>query len=369
MSTISTAFNGITTGSCAEIVIDITETALSQANLGTPTGTLGALVSPENKGTFELILDPNKSRPTSGSHRKVYTKDVAPVCNQDTEADGPCATPSFTPDSVASNFKFVEHRIDLSIQRKITMDLEAFKSFCINPKEYLAKRLTAFRQGVLQEINTKLIDRVIAYAGNYADGTNSISAPKNVSFLTSGAGGYLFDPTGYSKIKDEYAKLGHPYTTPFVVGGSQVATLLSNSNFYGGTNFNGVTNYAIPNVGVDYGIDVAFADGDNHLLTWDAGSIQAVGYNDITDDMTALSIPMLREKIRVPDPFGTGLGDWDYYFQVDETGCVYEMRWEKWFDALLPVPYDGTCGKKPVLNFLVDCNGNSCPDSSYSVPA
>lgn len=356
MSTVSTAFSAITTGSCAEVIIDLSETALSQANLGTPNGVLGALTSDLNKQGFELSLDPNKSRPASGSHRKVYTSDVVPLCNQDTTAEGACASPSYSADAVASKFKAVEHRINQSIQRKITLDLDAFKSFCLSPREYMAKRLIAMRQGVLDEINSKLIDGVIAYNGNYADGTSSISQSKEVSFTTSTN---IFDPRGYAKVKDEYAQLGHPYIIPIIVGGSHIQGLITNAQFLGGTNAAGVNTYVLPNAFLDYGVDVAYGAG-SHLLTWAPGSIQAVGYNDVTDDMIATSVPMHREKMRIPDPFGAGLGTWDFYFNVDSTGCIYEMRYELWFDAIVPVPYDGTCGKKPILHFEVSCDANAC---------
>jgi len=365
MGTISTAFNAITNASCAEIVIDITETALSTSNLGTPQGFLGAVTSAENVGSFELALNPNKDRPSAGSFTKVYTSDTIPLCNQDTEAGGACATPSYTPDDVASKFKAVEHQVNESIQRKITMDLEAFQSFCISPAEYLRKRLLAMRQGVVAEINGKLVPKAIAYAGAYANGVSSVTPSVNVSFITANAnGGYMFDPTGYAKIKDEYARIGSPYNTPFIVGGSHVGTLETFNGFtQGGTNVNGVTRTAIPNLWLDYTVDEVFADGNNNLVTWSPGVLQAVGTSAISDAMIALSVPNFREKMRVPDPFGTGLmGDWDFYFDVDSTGCIYEMRWEKYFDLITPVPY-GTCANKPILNFTVDCEGNACPDS------
>ena len=364
MSTISTAFSAITTGSCAEIVIDITETALSTSNLGQPKGFLQAVTSAENVGSFELVLSPNQDRPTAGSHRKVYTSDTIPLCDQDTTADGPCATPAYTADDVAAKFKAVEHRIDESIKRTITLDLDEFKAFCIAPQDYIRKRLLAMRNGVQQEVNAKLVPKAIAYAGAYANGVSSVSPTVNVSFITANLnGGYMFDPTGYAKIKDEYAQIGSPYVSPFIVGGAHVGTLQTLGAFMGGANVNGVTSTAIPNLYLDYEVDTTFADGNNNLVTWAPGALQVAGTNVVSDAMIQVSVPMFREKMRVPDPFATGLGDWDFYFNVDATGCIYEMRWEKYFDLLTPVPY-GTCANKPILNFTVDCTGNECPDSS-----
>lgn len=363
MSTISTAWSAVTTGSCAEIVIDITETALSSANQGQPKGFLQAVTSTENVGSFELVLNPNQSRPTADSHRKVYTSDIIPLCNQDTTADGACATPSYSADDVEAKFKAVEHRIDESIKRTITMDLEAFQSFCLAPADYLRKRLLAMRDGVQQEVNAKLVPKAIAYVGSYYDGVDSLTNPKNVSFITdNSAGGFLFDPTGYAKIKDEYAKIGSPYVTPFIVGGSHIGTLLTFAQFQGGANVNGVTSAVVPNVYLDYEVDVSYADGNNNIITWAPGALQVAGTNAISDAMTQFSVPGLREKTIVPDPFNTGLGDWDFYFNIDETGCIVELRWEKYFDLLTPTPY-GTCANKPILAFTVDCEGNECPDS------
>ena len=361
MSTVSTAFSNVTTDSCSLLVLDITETALSQANLGTPKGVLSALISPTNKAGFMLDLSPSKERPSSTSVRKVYTSDTVGLCNQDTTPDGACATPSFSTDDVAGSFKSVEHRIEQGIQRKIVLDVEEFKAFCLTPAEYLTKKLLAMRDGVHQEINSKLTDTVIAYAGTYADGTSSISATKAVSFTNSTSN---FDPRGYAKIKDEYAKLGHQFSTPIIVGGSHISSLETLAAFSGGTNAQGTNLYRLPNVYQDYGVDIALANGENNLITWSPQSIQVATYNDVSADMVRLSVPFSREKSIVPDPFGTGLGDWSFYFDVDSTGCKYELRWELWFDAITPVPYDGTCAKKPILLFTADCDANACPDSS-----
>jgi len=367
MSTISTAYNSGIDSCCAKVVVAIDQIN-SSANVAQPTGVLNALISPENKGTFELVLDPNKDRPTEDSFRKVYTKDVAPVCNQDTTADSACATPTFTPDTLSNAYIHAEHEINSSIKREIVLDLNGFKAFCVNPTEYIANRLLAFRAGVWAEINTKLISTVAGYVGAYADQTspaNSISAPKSVSFLTPGAiAGFSFDPTGYGKIKDEFAKLGYAYEAPIVVGGSQLSVLQSNAGYYTGANLNGVVGAAIPNLYVDYGVDTYFGDGINHAITWKPGAVQVATVNDISDAMIQLSIPNQRERMRVASPFGDPF-TWDFYFDIDATGCQYKLKWQLWFDALLPVPYDGTCAKKPVLNFTINCDGNTCPDSSF----
>ena len=363
MSTISTAFSAITRGSCAEIVIDVTETLLSTSNLGQPKGFLAAVTSPENKGSFELALNPNQDRPTSGSHTKVYTTDTIPLCDQDTTADGACAVPSYSADDVAAKFKAVEHRIDESIQRKIVLDVEEFQKFCISPEDYIRKRLLAMRDGVQQEVNSKLVPKAIAYAGAYSNGVSSVDPSQNVTFIkANSAGGYMFDPTGYAKILDEYAKIGSPYVSPFIVGGSHVGTLQTLGGFMGGSNVNGVNSTAIPNLYLDYTVDTTLADGNNNLVTWKPGTIQAVGTNAVSDAMIRLSVPNKVEKMRVPDPFGTGLGDWDFYFYANETACIYELRWEKYFDLIVPTPF-GVCANKPILNFTVDCEGNECPDS------
>ena len=364
MSTVSTAHGALSWESCSLLVLDVTETSLSTSNLGAPKGFLEAVTSDQNVGSFQLAINPNKDIPGASSFQKVYTTDTIPLCNQDTTAQGACITPSYSADDVEAKFKAVEHRIEESIQRKITMDLDGFKQFCLSPQEYLRKRLLAMRDGVHAEINAKLVPKAIAYAGAYSTGVSSVTPSVAVSFMVDGAnGGKLFDPTGYAKILDEYAKIGSPYVTPFVVGGSHAAYIKTFAGFATGANQNGVTSSIIPNLYVDYTVDTTFENGLNNLVTWAPGTIQVAGTNAVTDNMIAYSRPMEREKARVADPFGTGLGEWDFYFNIDETGCIIELRWEKYFDLIVPTPY-GTCASKPILNFLVDCDGNSCADSS-----
>ena len=61
---------------CAIQVQSVINTLQSQALLGTPNGVLSGLTSPLNRQGFKLALAPNKDRPSSTSHRKVYTEDV-----------------------------------------------------------------------------------------------------------------------------------------------------------------------------------------------------------------------------------------------------------------------------------------------------
>lgn len=370
MSTINTAYNSITDSTCALTVLAI-EKVNSNTEVLKTIGSWQALTSPLNKGTFTLNLDPNKGRPTTvDSFRKIYTKDIKPICDQDTEADDACANPTFgSGDDVAGNYVFAQHLIDLSIKREIALDDQEFENFCINQEQYIADRLLAFRSGVLEELNLKVNQRLVTYMARYSDQTapdNSVSEPKSVSFLVpNGAGGFVFDPTGYAKIKDEYNKLGYSYVSPIVVGGSQLSVFQTNASFMGGTNVNGVTSTSVPNLFVDYGVDSVMNDGNNHLFTWRPGALQVVSANAITDQMIRNSVPNQRERMRVTSPFGDGL-TWDYYYDVAANGCDRTIKFQLWFDVIEPVPYDETCAKAPVLHFLTGCTANSCASSGYS---
>jgi len=370
MSTINTSFNSIT-NSCAGITILAIDKLNSNAEVVKPTGSWSALTSPLNIGTFTLQLDPNKGRPsTADSFRKVYTKDIKPVCDQDTTADSACANPSFNGgDDVAGNYVFAQHLIEMSIKREIDLDDQEFEAFSINQEQYIADRLMAFRPSVLEELNTKVNERLVTYMASYSDQTapdNSISDPKSVSFLVPNlAGGFVFDPTGYAKIKDEYNKLGYSYISPIVAGGSQLSVFQTNSAFMGGTNVNGVTSTSVPNLFVDYGVDTVMNDGTNHLFTWKPGALQIVTANAITDQMIKNSVPNLRERMRVTSPFGDGM-TWDYFYDVAPSGCERKIKFQLWFDVIQPVPYDETCAKAPVLHFNTGCTANTCTNSGTS---
>ena len=110
MSTINTTYNSVTDTCCGKTILAI-EKLNSNTEVQKPVGSWLALTSPLNKGTFSLQLDPNKGRPsTVDSFRKVYTKDIRPVCDQDTTADSACASPSFRGgDNDASTYVFAQH--------------------------------------------------------------------------------------------------------------------------------------------------------------------------------------------------------------------------------------------------------------------
>jgi len=360
MSTIATVYNSVNDSCCAKVIIAI-DKMNSQTNVLQPTGLLNALKSTENTAGFKLELDPNKDRPTSGSFRKVYTKDVAPSCNETSVADDVCSVPTFTPDNVASLYKFVEHTVDIPIKREITMDLAEFQKFCISPDEYLADKLMSMRSGVWQEINKNISGRVLAYMGAYygqVTPANSVSAPKQINLFNDPTLGY----SGFGLIKDEYAKLGY-IENPIIVGGSLVSNALNANANGNGFKQSGYAPTFLPNGFVDYQIDSEIADGANHLFTWAPRSLQFVSTTEITDAMIKNSVINSRERNRVTSPFGDGMV-WDYFYDVDPTGCLMKIRFQTWYDVIAPVPYDNVCAKKPILHFLTGCTPNACPDSS-----
>jgi len=367
MSTINTAYNAVQDSCCAKVVQAI-DAMKSQTNVVKPAGTLSALISPLNKGTFSLDLDSSKDRPKTGSFRKVYTKDVRPICSQDTMPDAICSIPTFGASGAGSAYVYAEHEINMGIQRQILMDVDEFKKFCISPQQYIMDKTMAYRSGVIEEINTKVTEAVILYMGLYAGQTapdNSISAPKEVNLFATATQPY----TGYSLIKDEYGKLGYAMASPIVVGGSTVQ--VSSDIRANGVGFNqaGYAPQVIPNAFIDYGVDAIMQEGVNHLLTWLPGTIQLINYNDVTMEMVELSVPNLRERSRVNDPFNLGWNvDWDFKFDVDPTGCKYAITYSTWFDVIVPVPYDTACVAKPMLHFVSGCNANPCPDSSVVTP-
>lgn len=365
MSTINTAYNSVT-DSCCALVVQAIDTMQSQANIVKPAGVLGALNSPINKGTFSLVLDSNKDRPTTGSFRQVITKDIKPVCDQDTTPDDVCTVPAFGASGATGAYVYAEHQINMGIKREILMDLDEFKKFCLTPQQYIIDRTLALRAGVIEEINKKVTEASIVYMGLYAGQEapdNSISLPKEVNLFSTPTQGF----SGYSLIKDEYGKLGYSMANPIVVGGSTMQVFTDSSSRAIGFNQAGYAPDMIPNAFVDYGIDAIMQGGVNHLLTWMPGTLQLVNYNDITLDMARLSVPNVRERARVRDPFNIGWDvDWDFKFDVDATGCKYVITYSTWFDVIVPVPYDNECVKKPVLHFVSGCNANACPDSSVA---
>ena len=147
MSTINTAYNSITDSTCALTVLAI-EKVNSNTEVLKPIGSWQALTSPLNKGTFTLNLDPNKGRPTTvDSFRKIYTKDIKPICDQDTEADDACANPTFgSGDDVAGNYVFAQHLIDLSIKpcpSQILFFISVFLSIDINSPFFSSTKSTS----------------------------------------------------------------------------------------------------------------------------------------------------------------------------------------------------------------------------------
>lgn len=360
-----TAFNGATNSCCAllEVAVDNLQ---SIANIEQPNGIFTFIKKDTDTSPVEIKLDGEKDAPKTGSFRKLYTKAVVPECSNTTTPIEVCVAPSFSSAPLSSSNQWIEHTFTtLPIEREIDFDVESFQKFCETPDTYLANKLLAMRQGVIQEINTKTIQALQAYAGQYKEqiggANNSISNPKAVNLFQSSGTGY----NGYALIMNEYGKLGYANSRPYLVGGSSVGTLQGVVG--GGYNQAGyqapVSN---PFIGLDYGIDTAFGDANEHYLTWLPGTFIYGTVSEISSALNANQIMRQRERNVVTSPFGDGFM-WDYYFDADiATGCKYKMRFKLNFEVLCPVPYVD-CMPKPALHFIGSCTENPCPTDFIAI--
>lgn len=366
MSTEASNFNAVTDSCCAKIImaIPMDKQAVSKRK---PTGTLDAILSPENRGGFTQVDLSDKDRPnetdvnasniTVGSFRKVYTEGIIPTCDQDTDPDAVCANPSSSEDNPASNYAYQSHTVDLGIKRELVLDINGFKKFCKNPQQVIGDFIEANRFGVIQEMNKKLITKIVSMLGEYEDGDDSVATPKTVNIINPTTTGDKINTLAFAKIAQEFEKMGAS-TQPIMVGGSLLSLANLAKKYFTGTDNSGQEFGAIPGLYTDYAVDTDFNDNDAHLITWEPGVFQLATYNDINNDLMRLSVPNLRERTRVLSPFGDGQ-EWDLYVDVTNNGCRYVIKWQLWFDAIQPVVY-GDCIKKPALHWIIGCGANTC---------
>ena len=351
-----TNYNGLTNDCCALVELAM-EGIDATANKSQPLGIYEAVKFSTEQSSVEVIIDSEKDRPATGSFRKVYTKGVLPDCNTDSTPRLLCDIPTVgtTTDSPTA---YLEHTVEQSITRTITMDLTDFKKFCENPQEYLSKIINSYRLGVQQEINKKTLERLLVYMGQYkaqiGTADNSLSVPEQVNLFNDLSQGY----SGYALIKDQYAQLGHTAGEPIVIGGTHVSTSLNSASRGVGYNQAGYAPDMLPNGFVDYSINPLFNDGQDHAITFMPGTFIYVNYNDINKNIVELNNSDRIRKV-TKSPFGDSF-KWDFYFDVDPSGCKYQITWQTWIDVLCPQVYND-CISKPALHYLLGCTPNPCP--------
>lgn len=366
MSTTPSDFNAVTNSCCALIVqgIPMDKQAVSKR---LPIGTLDALTSAENKAGFNVIDMNGKDRPNEtdlnpsgeviGSFRQVYTEGIIPICDQDTDADDVCANPASSEEVPASNYAYQKHTIDMSIKRELVLNINGFKKFCKNPQQFMSDWIAANMFGVKQEMNLKLIQKLVSMMGEYANGDDSVATPHTLNIVNPTATGDKINTMAFALIAQEFEKLGAS-TQPIMVGGGLFALTDLAKQYFTGTDNSGQQFGKIPNLYHDYAIDTDFGDSDQHILSWEPGVFQIATYNDINNDLIDLSVPNHRERTRILSPFGDGF-EWDVYVDVTNNGCRYVIKWQLWFDVIQPVVYSD-CIKKPALHWLIDCGPNTC---------
>ena len=91
---------------CCQIIKAVIKDNLTTAKKMQPQGVAEAIFSDENKLDLEIMISPDKSRPTPTGVRKVYTRDIAPVCEPtNTTPRDLCSLPDFNSANTVSSLK------------------------------------------------------------------------------------------------------------------------------------------------------------------------------------------------------------------------------------------------------------------------
>lgn len=356
MATIASGFNPQKDMCCDKILL-ATEQMNDPAVKTRPTaGLTEALLSAENRAGFSLELPKSIVGYTPTAGKKVYTKAIKQNCDPSGAKRDVCDD-TVSSEALQDMYVTSEHTVEQYVKRTITVNEYDFAAFCESPEAYINNRLLAYRNGVIQEINQKLVDTVLGYMGAYSYQTGvdtSVTVPESVSLIApnSFVGGTVYSNTGYAHIVNHYARLNY-LGSPIVVGGQHVGHLVGM----------GGTAPQIPNIYVDYSVDTTINDTLFHLLSWMPGTLQLVTYNEITDALISKNIVGKRERITAINPFGESASaglEWDVYVDHSDSGCLMSITYQLNFDVICPTPYDLTCGKKPALHFLSDCVQMDC---------
>jgi len=192
-----------------------------------------------------------------------------------------CTADYCTPVAVGSDpYGYINVTAEACKAEQFTITNDQFNSVCYGKDEFLAIAIDDASKALLRKVNVDLLTKVNALMGNYADGTSSLSATKNINIIN--ANGTV--TVGMGTIDNEFAKIG--------VTGDIIKV--------GGRALNSYKNYASLNIPQAYtGLDPLKAGmGDFYydskldtvitlpsatckMLAWEAGVIQMVeGYNN-----------------------------------------------------------------------------------------
>ena len=322
------------------------------------TGTTDALLSPVNKKGLSLTQTINDGglKPVTGGVRKVQLKYLKPTC------DGDCpvtpATECNIPAGSANDLGFADFTVDDFCGFNFQLTDAEFYKMCENRDSFILEQLNTRVNQAKRNIEKKVITKINALMGTYADGTSSITAPKDIPFLnpdkTPNIGAFL-------AIQEAYMNKGYGDAPIWV---SQSLNILKLMKPFLGT----------ANSGIDLGgVDVsrhfysnlldstinAPLSTDQNVLTWIPGTFQFVEYfeNDrktkyepTTVTINGKTITTAKEQLST---MMLGGWKWDVFFKYD---CgVHTWFFQKYFDVF-QLPADAVCDNTyPALKFLNTC--------------
>lgn len=332
-------------------IIDIAGKS-SPSELFPSVGVLPALVSADNtQGLPGLQLEfDGKDRPQSASGKPEFkVKYLKASCDYTTSGSlDICATLDADPEP----YGYVDATIAKQYFRQFSITNAQFANLDETPDERITLRIMQHMKDILVDINNDMASKLYAQVGDYFDGTDSATSPRELPLIGT-TGNY--QPIALSGISKEYRTNGYN-GRPILVGGPMLDMAAQAGNLQGVGNF--TTPFATPQLPVamytDYLLDSTLGT-TNAGITWLPGTVRLMeyldnkGYNEIdrpNKKATVMSYMGYLFDVTIiisdcTEKHIVSIAKWaDLFYPTD---AMYADCWKKGIDAWKFVCGDADC--------------------------
>lgn len=322
------------------------------------TGTVDALLSPVNKKGIQMTQTINDGglMPNGVNPRTVQLKYIKPTCDGDcpTTAPSECNITAGT----ANDIGYANFIVDDFCGFEFSLNDNDFYNLCEDRDQFILENLTNKANQAKRNIEAKVITKLNALMGEYADGTSSITAPKSIPFLnpdkTPNIGAFM-------AILESYMNKGYSDNPIFVSQSLNILKMMQ--PFLGqansGINLGGLdlSRHFYSNL-LDSTINAPMVT-DQNVLTWVPGTFQFVEYFDnerkkkiepMQLSINGRTVATAKEQLST---MVIGGWMWDVFFKYD---CgLHTWNFNKRFDVF-HLPADAVCDNTyPALKFINSC--------------
>lgn len=349
--------------------------ANAPGNITQETGVVNSLLSPANTSGFEAVQInsyPGKGLPGSELLPEIEINFLKPACDEISTGQINLCDEQVDNGSQIGYRKYV---IDPSHKLKTGFRISQadFDRICEGRDERIAQTLANKAKSLRYQLEREMIKLMLAGAGNYTNGTNSVTTPTSLKLMNVTADGQAYaNPAAFVGVKSEYRKM-HSMDSPIVVGDDELSRYLDMRSMAGLGKESLGANYG--NIGGVTPATSLFLNqtiNDNggtgaHLFSWLPGAAQMVTWNKFVGDWERFGSDYSQTTILLD-----GIR-YDYTLNYEKCDNVWDIGLGITYDLFhLVNELAGCYDWNYILHWAAECGDETCENifgTPYEAPS